>query len=162
MAVDLNFLRSPVDFRTVLTDLRPASWQPADDDVQTMAATCTALIASLYVWEAQTVGQNVTDAEQGSVTTAQARRLLAREVALSYEGDMAVLLVPPGHRRVRVELRAMVDDYQGVLRRPELVLDWDDDNGVERKHYVPLKAKGPQWYMLAQLRDDLRESRLPG
>ncbi|WP_030895380.1 hypothetical protein [Streptomyces sp. NRRL F-5053] len=162
MAVELDFLRSPLDFKSVLADLRPASWPPGDDDVQAIANTCTALIAGLYVWEGRTAGQNVTDTEQGSITTAQARRLLVREAALSYEGDVAVLLVPPGDRRVRVELRAIVEDYQGVLHRSELVLDWQDDDGVEHSRYVPLDAKGPQWYMLSQVRDDLRENRLRG
>ena len=46
-----------------------------------------------------------------------------------------------------------------ILRRTELVLDWEHE-GEEQKHCVPLKRKGLQWYMLSQLRDDLRENRL--
>ncbi|MEU6261814.1 hypothetical protein [Saccharopolyspora shandongensis] len=159
MAVDLGFLRLPLAFAEVLANLRPAAWPPTDDDLQSLADTCTALIAGLDAWETQTRGQDVVDAEHGAISTAEARRLLAREVALSYEGDIAVLLVPAGERRVRVELRAEVEEYRGILRRTELVLDWVHDE-EEHEHYVPLKPKGPQWYMLSQLRDDLEEGRL--
>lgn len=159
MPVDLGFLNSPQTFREVLAGLRPANWPPTEEDVQTIANTCTAFIAGLDAWETQTHGQDVVDTEHGTINTAWARRLLAQEVALSYEGDIAVLLVPTGERRVRVELRADVDEYQGTLRHTELVLDWTYE-GEEHEHYVPLKKKGPQWYMLAQLRDDLKENRL--
>jgi hypothetical protein len=67
--------------------------------------------------------------------------------------------VPEGEQRVRVELRAFVDEGSDLLRRPELVLDWTH-GGEEHEHYVSLKRKGAQWYMLSQLRDDLREGRL--
>lgn len=45
-------------------------------------------------------------------------RILAREVAFGHEDDIAVLLAPEGERRVRLELRAFVDDGSDLLRRP--------------------------------------------
>lgn len=158
MTVDHDF-RMPLDFCGVLGDLRPVDWPPSETDLQNLADGCVSLIAHIDAWESQTGGQNVIDVDRGEITTAEARRILAREVIVSYEGDVAVLLVPRGERRVRVELRAFVEDDNGVLRRPELVLDWEHE-GQEHERYVSLKRKGPQWYMLSQLRDDLLEDRL--
>lgn len=159
MTADHDFFCSPQDFSGVLADLRVAGWPPSETDLQDLADSCASLIASIDAWETETGGQNVVDVDRGEISTAEARRILAREVAVSYEGDVAVLLVPAGERRVRVELRAFVDEDNGVLRRPELVLDWEYD-GQEHEHYVSCKRKGPQWYMLSQLRDDLLEDRL--
>ncbi|MFD2794561.1 hypothetical protein ACFS27_13475 [Promicromonospora vindobonensis] len=159
MTVDHDFFRSPQDFGGALADLQTASWPPTETDLQHLADRCASLIASIDAWETETGGQNVVDIDRGEISTAEVRRILAREVTVSYEGDIAVLLVPAGERRVRVELRSFVDDHNGVLRRPELVLDWQHD-GQQHEHYVPCKRKGPQWYMLSQLRDDLLEDRL--
>lgn len=159
MAIDHTFLATPQDFSALLTELRPTAWPPSEDDVREIADACSDLIQALDIWEGATGGSNVIDTTRGEITTAEARRILAREVALSYEGDMAVLLVPTGDERVRVELRAWVDDYQGILRRPELVLDWEHQDET-REYYVSFHGKGPQWYMLSQLRDDFKENRL--
>lgn len=158
-AADCSFLRAPQDFRSVLTSLRPVHWPPDDDDLRAMAENVADFIAGIDAWETKTVGRDVVDAELGKITTADARRLLAREIELSQEGDMAVVIVPAADNCIRVELRADVDEFQGLLRRPELVLDWEDEDG-HHEHYVPLKHKGPHWYMLSQLRDDLKEDRL--
>lgn len=159
MAADHAFLRMPQDFSSMLVDMQEGSWPPDEADVIRIAQACALLIECIDAWESATNGKNVVDLTHGEVTTAEVRRILAREVALSYEGDVAVLLVPPGEERVRVEIRADVDDYQGILRRPEMVLDWEHE-GQEHEHYISLKPKGPHWYMLAQLRDDMKEGRL--
>lgn len=159
MTVDQDFFRTSQDFNGVLADRRVADWPPSKAELQKLADGCASLIASIDAWETETGGENVVDVDRGEISTAEARRILAREVAVSYEGDIAVLLVPAGERRVRVELRAFVDDHNGVLRRPELVLDWEHA-GQGHEHYVSCKSKGPQWYMLSQLRDDLLEDRL--
>ena len=158
-AVDHSFLSAPVDFRAALTDLCPAHWPPNDDDLQALAKRCIDLIAGIDAWETATSGRDVVDSRLGKITTADARRLLVRELSLSEEGETAVLLIPAETNCVRGEMRADVDECQGMLRRPELVLGWEDEDG-ERNHYVPLKNKGPHWYMLSQLRDDLNEDRL--
>lgn len=154
-----ELLRHPQGFSTLLTGLRPVTWPPDEADVLDLARACAGLIECVDAWESATGGQNVRDAVRGEITTADVRRLLAQEVALSQEGDVAVLLVPPGEQRVRVEIRAEVDQWQGLLRRPEMVLDWEDDEGHTHSHYVSLRPKGPQWYMLSQLRDDVKEGR---
>ncbi|EKA62275.1 hypothetical protein B277_03078 [Janibacter hoylei PVAS-1] len=66
-----------------------------------------------------------------------------------------VALVPAADEGIYVELRARVEDGHH-LREPELVLAWQDDE-QEHLHHVALKPRGPQWYMLSQLRDDLLE-----
>ncbi|MDO4254303.1 MAG: hypothetical protein Q4C81_04035 [Kocuria sp.] len=159
MAVDHAFLRTPQDFKSMLVDMQEGSWPPDEADVIRIAQACSMLIECVDAWETSTHGKNVFDVDRGEITTAELRRILAQEVALSYEGDVAVLLVPPGEERVRVEIRADVDEFQGLLRRPEMVLDWEHD-GEEHEHYISLKPKGPHWYMLSQLRDDMKEGRL--
>jgi hypothetical protein len=159
MALDQTFLRSPQDFRSMLVDMQEGSWPPDEADVIRIAQACALLIECVDAWETTTHGKNVFDVTRGEITTADVRRLLAQEVALSYEGDVAVLLVPPGDERVRVEIRADVDEYQGLLKHPEMVLDWEED-GEEHQHHISLKPKGPHWYMLSQLRDDMKEGRL--
>ncbi|WP_424862870.1 hypothetical protein [Streptomyces sp. MMS24-I29] len=161
MAADHAFLRSPQRFAEALSGLRPAHWPPGKADLDELAHRCTEYIASLDAWESETHGRNVVDIGLGAISTAHARRILAREIAVSDEGEIAVLLVPAAEHRVRVELRARVDAQQGLLRRPEFVLDWTHD-GREHVHYVSLTPKGPEWYMLSQLRDDLWEDRLGG
>lgn len=156
---DHAFLRTPQDFSRILIDLQECSWPPDEADVIRIAQACSMLIECIDAWETATHGENVFDVTRGEITTAELRRILAHEVALSYEGDVAVLLVPPGDARVRVEIRADVDEYQGVLRHPEMVLDWEHD-GEDRQHWISLKPKGPHWYMLSQLRDDMKEGRL--
>src|SRR5699024_424993 len=163
---DAGFLRSPQAFRTLLSGLQPAHWPPHEDDLKAMAARCIEVIAALDEWESATQGRDVVDLQDGPITTAQARRLLAREAMLSYEGDVAVLLVPGGHGRVAAELHADVHEYQGLLRDPCLVLAWEHDGpdygrGEDaHERWFTLKSKGPHWYMLSQLRDDLREDRI--
>lgn len=169
MPIDLDFLRQPIDFRAVLSGLRPRHWPPTAGDIQEIADHCTALIAGIYIWEGRYFDQPLRGVDGHAITTAEARRQLAREVALSQEGDTAVLLIPfddedtgASQRQgvVSVELRAVVDHFQGPLVHPELILVWVDADGEEHEHYVTLRAKGPQWYMVSQLRDDLREGRL--
>lgn len=160
MAVDHAFLRTPQDFSNLLIEIQEGSWPPDEADVLRIARACALLIECIDAWETATNGQNVVDVARGEINTAEVRRLLAREVTLSYEGDVAVLLVPPGDERVRVEIRADVDEYQGILRRPEMVLDWEHE-GKQHEHFISLKPKGPHWYMLSQLRDDMKEGRLP-
>jgi hypothetical protein len=132
---------------------------PGESDLQDLATRCSLFIEGIDAWESKTGGRNVIDAVRGEISTADARRILAREVAVSHESDIAVLLVPEGEQRVRVELRAFVDEGSDLLSRPEFVLDWTH-GGEDHEHYVSLKRKGAQWYMLSQLRDDLREDRL--
>lgn len=159
MSADHTFLSTPQDFSSILADMQECSWPPDEADVIRIAQGCAILIDCLDGWESATNGKDVIDTVRGQISTADVRRLLAREVALSFEGDVAVLLVPPGERRIRVEMRADVDEYQGLLRRPELLLDWEHE-GETQEHYISLKPKGPHWYMLSQLRDDLKEGRL--
>lgn len=166
MPIDLDFLRQPIDYRAVLSGLRPRHWPPTAGDVQEIADQCTALIAGIYEWEGQCFDQPLLDEDRNPIPAAEARRRLAREVALSQEGDTAILLVPlpddeeVDQRVIRVELRAVVEDFQGPLLHPELILDWVDDEDEAHEHYVTLRAKGPQWYMVSQLRDDMKEGRL--
>lgn len=169
MPINLDFLRQPIDFRTVLAGLRPRHWPPTAADVQEIADQCTALISGIYEWEGQCFDQPLLEEDRRPISAAEARRRLAREVALSQEGDTAILLVPlddedpdqpEPQRVVRVELRAIVEDFQGPLLHPELILDWVDDEDEAHEHFVTLRAKGPQWYMVSQLRDDMKEGRL--
>lgn len=159
MALDHAFLRTPQDFSSMLIEMQEGSWPPDEADVIRIAQGCSMLIECIDAWESATHGKNVFDVARGEICTADVRRLLAQEVSLSYEGDVAVLLVPPGDDRVRVEIRADVDEYQGLLRRPEMVLDWEQDS-KQHEHYISLKPKGAHWYMLSQLRDDVKEGRL--
>lgn len=160
MAAHRDLLRSPQDFGHVLADLRPGQWPPSKADIEQLAYDCMTLIAELDAWETETGGQNVVDTRHGEITTADARRLLACEVGVGQEGDVAVVLVPEGEQRVRVELHAFAEDEASiVLSRPELVLEWEHDDH-EFIHQMTLKRRGAQWYMLSQLRDDLREGRL--
>lgn len=164
MPINLDFLRQPLDFRTVLAGLRPRHWPPTAGDVQEIADQCTALIAGIYEWEGQCFDQPLIDEDKRPVTTPEARRRLAREVALSQEGDIAILLVPledddpaePGLQRiVRVELRAVVDDFQGPLLHPELILDWVDEEGEAAVvHALPAArrhARGASGHRLSQI-----------
>ena len=150
--------RTPLDYSSVLADLRPAHWPPDEIDLQELALACAMLIFELDRWESVTQGRDVMDTAQGRITTAQARRILAREVAVA-DDAVAIMLVPAGDERVHVELRAVVAEDGHTLSRPELVLDWFQD-GSEYEHHFRLEEKGPQWYLLAQLRDDLLENRL--
>ncbi|WP_420178305.1 hypothetical protein [Paenarthrobacter sp. TA1.8] len=159
MALDHAFLRTPQDFSSMLIEMQEGSWPPDEADIIRIAQGCSMLIECIDAWESATHGKNVFDVARGEICTADVRRLLAQEVSLSYEGDVAVLLVPPADERVRVEIRADVDEYQGLLRRPEMVLDWEQD-GKQHEHYISLKPKGAHWYMLSQLRDDMKEGRL--
>jgi hypothetical protein len=159
MALDHAFLRTPQDFGSMLAGLQEGSWPPDEADVIRIAQASSMLIECLDAWETATHGRSVLDVEHGEITTAGVRRILAQEVALSHEGDIAVLLVAPGEERVRVEIRAEVDEYQGMLRRPEMVVDWEQ-GGEVHEHFISLKPKGPHWYMLSQLRDDMKEGRL--
>ncbi|PFG69114.1 hypothetical protein B0O41_3965 [Propionibacteriaceae bacterium ES.041] len=157
---DYWFLRRPLDFEGVLSETQECvSWPPSDEDVVHIAQACRELIDALDGWETQTHGEPVVDTKRGRISTAEARRVLAREAALSPQGDIALLLVPAADRRVRVELRAEVDEPHGLLCQPQIILDWEQD-GEEYEHFVELERKGPHWYMLSQLRDDMREGRL--
>lgn len=127
MALDHAFLRTPQDFSSMLIEMQEGSWPPDEADIIRIAQGCSMLIECIDAWESVTHGKNVFDVARGEICTADVRRLLAQEVSLSYEGDVAVLLVPPADERVRVEIRADVDEYQGLLRRPEMVLDWEQD-----------------------------------
>lgn len=151
-------LAGPQNYRRVLSEIRTQSWPPRKDDIISVARTCSTLIEALYKWETAMHGRDVIDEEHGQITTAEARRLLVQEAAISGDGDMAVVLVLAGAERVRVEIRASADESQGRLRQPEMVLSWE----VRKKHEfgIPLESKGPHWYLLSQLRDDLREGRL--
>ncbi|GAA1771823.1 hypothetical protein [Nostocoides vanveenii] len=149
--------RAAQDFAAVLADLRPEHWPPSPADLRDIAAICALVIAELDTWETKTEGQDVVDVHWGPITTAEARRILARTVTVADDG-VAVTLVPEAERGVYVELRGRVEDGHHV-REPELVLAWTVDD-EEHLHHVALKSKGPQWYMLAQLRDDLLEDRL--
>lgn len=164
---DVTFLRSPQNFRTLLSGLQPAHWPPHEEDLKVMADRCIEVIEAIDEWESATHGRNVVDLQDGDITTAQVRRLLAQEVMISYEGDLAVLLIHGGHGRVAAEIHGDVHEYQGMLKEPSLVLAWEEETGdvsgseVETKErWFRLKPKGPHWYMLSQLRDDLRENRL--
>ncbi|XVX21485.1 hypothetical protein ACQP1U_06365 [Actinomycetota bacterium] len=149
--------RAAQDFATVLADLRPEHWPPTSADLRDISAICALVIAELDTWESKTRGQNVVDVHRGPITTAQARRILARTVTVADDG-VAVTLVPEADHGVYVELRGRVEDGHHV-REPELVLAWHHDD-EEHLHHVALKPRGPQWYMLGQLRDDLLEDRL--
>lgn len=159
MPVDHAFLSTPHDFATVLADLQLNPWPPTEQDLDELAERCARLIAGLDAWGIATQGLDVIDQQHGPISTAQARRLLAREVAVGSEGDIAVMLIPRGERQVRVELRAFADPETGLLKQPEFVMDYEHQ-GEEYEHYVWLARRGAQWYMLAQLRDDLLEGRL--
>lgn len=152
-----EYPRTPQDFSTVLTELRPEHWPPEESDLRDISAICALVIAELDTWETKTRGQDVVDINQGLITTAQARRILAREVVVA-DDAVAIMLVPEGDERIHVEMRALIEDDHH-LRGPELVLVWNYE-GYEHEHHVALKPKGPQWYMLSQLRDDLLENRL--
>lgn len=151
-----KFPRPAQDFATMLTELRPEHWPPEESDLRDISSICALVIAELDTWETKTCGQDVADIHQGVITTAQARRILAREVTVADDAVVA-MLVPEGDQRIYVELRAMTEDHH--LRGTELVLVWNHE-GYEYEHHVALKPKGPQWYMLSQLRDDLLEGRL--
>lgn len=150
---------TPLHYATVLADLKPAHWPPDEVDLQELALACALLIFEIDRWESKTHGQDVIDTVRGAISTAEARRILAREVSVSVEGDTTIMLVPAGEQRVYVEMRATTDNVTTVLRRPEIVLSWFHD-GAEYEHHYRLEDKGPQWYMLSQLRDDLLEQRL--
>lgn len=152
-----EYPRAPQDFSTVLGELRPDYWPPGPADLKELAAICALVIAELDTWETKTRGQDVVDVNDGWITTAQARRIMARKVRVA-DDAVAVELVPGGTRRIYIEMRAAVEDGHH-LRRPELVLVWTQ-GGREREHHEALKPKGPQWYMLSQLRDDLLEGRI--
>lgn len=152
-----EYPRGPQDFATVLTHLRPQHWPPGAADVRVLASICALVIAELDTWETKTRGQDVVDVNHGSITTAQARRILAREVTVTNDA-VAVTLAPGGNERVHIEMRAVVEEDHH-LRRPELVLEWTQSARACERH-VALKAQGPQWYMLSQLRDDLLEGRI--
>lgn len=129
MAVHRDLLRSPQDYSHLLADLRPTRWPPSKADIEQLANYCMSPIAKLDEWEITTRGRNVVDTRRGEITTADARRLLARKVGVGAEGDVTVLLVPEGEERVRIELHAFAEDEGGVvLSRPELVLTWEHNN----------------------------------
>jgi hypothetical protein len=83
------------------------------------------------------------DIVRGEISAADARRILAREVAVRHEGDIAVLLVPEGKRRVRVELRAFVDEDSDLVCRPQLVLEWMH-GGEDREPRTSSNGKAKQ------------------
>ncbi|WP_346007496.1 hypothetical protein [Janibacter terrae] len=149
--------RPPQDFARVLTELRPEHWPPRPSDLRDISAICARVIAELDTWETKTAGTPVIDVHHGEITTAQARRILARTVTVADDG-IAVTLVPAADESIYVEMRARVEDAHR-LRDPELVLAWQDFE-QEHLHHVALKPIGPQWCMLAQLLDDLLEDRL--
>lgn len=159
IALDPTVLRNPQNFHTILASLRPTQWPPTDAGVQRLSDECASFIAALDAWESMTEGASVVDTVHGQITTAMARRLLAHSVLVSEEGHISVLLIPGGNHRVHVELRGDVDAQRGAVRRPELVLSWEQDE-EEHVFYSDMHPKGPQWYMLSQLRDDAWEGRL--
>lgn len=77
--------------------------------------------------------------------------MLVKAIAISDEGVVPVELVSGVDRRVGVEPRAEVDEYQRVLKRLELVRYWNDDlaNDTQSVGRVPLPAKGPALYVLS-------------
>jgi hypothetical protein len=161
-AADHEFLLLPQRFDTVLAErnIPAGTWPPREEDIHDLVGGCLGFIESLDAWESATHGQHVIDCQRGQISTADARRMLAREIGITPEGDIAVLLVPEaGEHSVQVELHATVEDYQGILRNPTIVVSWVQD-GESQERWYPLKRKGAHWYMLSQLRDDLLEDRL--
>lgn len=149
----------PQDFSLAISHIEPSSWPPSDADLNFIGLYCREIIENVYNWETEHPAEGMTDSAAGHVSTAEVFRILAREIAVSDEGEIAVLLVPGGELRVQVELRAEVDEPHGILRRPEMALTWFVD-GELMERFITLKRKGPHWYMLSQLRDDLWEDRL--
>ena len=81
-SADHVVLRSPQHFGDVLAELRAATrWPPGDADLDGLALGFAMLIAGIDAWETATRGREVVDADRGRINTAEARRLLAREVA---------------------------------------------------------------------------------
>lgn len=158
--IDPSFLRKPMNYHTRLAGLAPRTWPPTQKDLDELAQQCILLTEEIYAWEGETGGEDLVDINRRLITSSQARRLLALGVSVSYEGDITALMIPGGRRRVAVELRAQVEEEQGILHHTELLLSWEE-KGTEQLRDVWLQRQGPQWYMLSQLRDDVYEDRVP-
>ena len=165
---DTSFFHGTLDVPDLLLGLQENTaddWPPDDAEIARLAISCKEFIDALHAWEMTTYQAPVHDAERGVISTADARRLLVKDVALSQEGDTSVQLVPGDEHLVGIELRAEVDEFQGELRRPEFVLYWQDDqdeeDGTEHECHVALPAFGPAWLMLDAVRNDIRQGRSP-